>query len=86
LLLNATEAVYRCLLFLRGTNGGFVPNCGKHPSPTFVRSEKEAKKEGSAERQQNVSTTLLTFFLRKALLFKKKCLLFKIPAAVSSEE
>tara|TARA_B100000475_G_scaffold40070_1_gene25960 strand:+ start:272 stop:484 length:213 start_codon:yes stop_codon:yes gene_type:complete len=50
---------------LRGTNGGFVPNCGKHPSPTFVRSEKEAKKEGSAERQQNVSTTLLTFFLRK---------------------
>jgi len=28
LLLNATQAAYRCLLFLRGKNGGFVPNCG----------------------------------------------------------
>ena len=38
----------------------------KQSIATFVlRSKKEAKKEESAERQQNVSTTLLTFFLRK---------------------
>ena len=51
----------------------------------------EAKKRQKKKSQQNVSRTSAqpywrSFWEKKALLFKKKCLLFKIPAAVSSEE
>ena len=39
-ILNATEAVYQWLLFLRGKNGGIVRNRGVSPNRRYPRQER----------------------------------------------